>query len=215
MKVISIQTGKIKTYNWEGKEVKSAILKVPVQEPIFLSKVGLKTDQQAEEGSHGGIDKAIYSYASEYRELFAQETDRRIKGGSFGENLSTQGLLDSDVFPGDIYKVGEAIIQAVQPRIPCFKIGMRFNNPLMTMFFTKAGKYGVYYRVIQEGFIEPGCDMEIVQKSNAPISIEDLSIAYAYPKENLQLIETILKQTFLPLDLLESYQRFYNRYFKA
>jgi len=214
MKVLSIQTGPIKTYSWEGKQVESAIFKDQVDHPVFLTKLGLEGDRQAEVKYHGGYDKAVYSYASEYRELFSQETEGELSGGCFGENISTQGLLDSEVNPGDIFKVGDSIIQAMQPRIPCFKIGMRFNNQAMTMLFTKACKYGIYYKVLQEGTIQKGDTIQLIEKSSVPFTIEDIAIAYAYPKDNLGMLDRILSIDTLDEDLRKTLTSFFNRYSK-
>lgn len=198
MKLLTIQTGIIKDIPWEGNIVQSAIFKEVVDEPLFLGELGLAGDRQAEEKYHGGVDKAVYAYPIEYYPIWESFLGIGLKPGSFGENFLTRGLLDHEVSPGDIYQIDEAVIQAVSPRIPCFKIGMRHNNKELTARFTQECKYGVYFRVLQTGPIQADSPIKLVEKSDAGFSIEDMSIAYAFPRKNKELIVKIL--AYQPLE---------------
>jgi MOSC domain-containing protein YiiM len=212
-KVLSIQIGPIREIEWEGKLVESAIFKNSVSEPILLTDTGLNGDRQAEKKYHGGTEKAIYSYASEYYPDWQKRmASSEMVPGSFGENLFIEGFLDNQISPDDIFQIGSDVqIQAVQPRIPCFKIGMRFGDASLTPDFIKACRYGVYYRVLQTGIIQEGDTLEKIKPSNVGFSIEDMSKAYAFPKQHVSLLRSILDFQNLDPDLREDYEKLLRR----
>lgn len=211
MKLLTIQTGIIKDISWEGSIVKSAIFKEVVDQPLFLGELGLAGDRQAEEKYHGGVDKAVYAYSIEYYPIWESYLGRDLKPGSFGENLLTTGILDKDISPGDIYQIGEVVVQAVSPRIPCFKIGMRHNQKELTARFIQECKYGVYFKVLKTGTIQGDCPIELIEKSDAGFSIEEMSNAYAFPKKNGKLITKILAYKPLEEQLRQDFEKLTKR----
>lgn len=165
--VLSIQTGQIRVYpaSTDGKYESwaSAIDKQTVTGPIRLTSLGLVGDEQEYE-DHGGPDKAVLLYGSENYRLWRQDLDRDDIGpGGFGENFTVSTLLESTVCIGDVYHVGEALIEVSQPRIPCYKLGNRWNLPTLTKLAEKSGRTGWYARVLREGEVIPG-PLELVER---------------------------------------------------
>jgi len=206
MKLLSIQTGIIKDIPWEGKMVQSAIFKDVVSTPLYLGELGLAGDRQAEAKYHGGVDKAVYAYPVEYYPIWESFLGRKLNPGSFGENLLLEGLQDHEVSPGDQLKIGEVVIQAISPRIPCFKIGMRHNYKDLTARFIQECKYGVYFKVLKTGTIQGDSPIEIKEKSNVNFSIEDMSKAYAFPRKNAEMIAKILAYPELEEKLRQDFE---------
>ena len=212
-KIVSIQIGPILDIEWEGKTVESAIFKHAVSGPIPLSATGLEGDRQAEKKYHGGTEKAIYAYASEYYPDWQKRVgDIELIPGNFGENILYEGYLDDVISPDDIFRIGdEVLIQAVQPRIPCFKIGMRFNDASLTPDFIQACKYGVYFRVLRTGLIQAGDSIERIASSGVGFTIYDMSKAYAFPKQHEELLRSILHFKNLDPDLKADYEKLLRR----
>jgi MOSC domain-containing protein YiiM len=131
-----------------------------------------------------------------------------IEIGSFGENLTTEGLLDADVYMGDYWQFGTAVLMAVQPRMPCSKIGLRFNDPSMTKHFARARRNGFYFRVVQEGVLQAGDSIHLVKRSDYAITIQDVVDSYATPKKNPERVKQILDIPFLPELLKSSFYHF-------
>jgi MOSC domain-containing protein YiiM len=123
--------------------------------------------------------------------------------GSFGENLTTEGLMDTEVRMGDYWQFGSAILMVVQPRMPCSKIGLRFNDPSMTRHFARARRNGFYFRVIEEGTVRAGDTIRLVQPSPYDITIQEVVDCYAAPRKNPEKTQRILQIPFLP-ELLKS-----------
>ena len=123
---------------------------------------------------HGGFDKAVYSYDTEDYSWWNEELRRKLDPGAFGENLTTEGVLDRDICVGDVLKMGTAILQAVQPRLPCYKLSVKFEDDRMTRHFMQAQRWGIYYRVLEEGAVEAGDAIEILSRDPNRVRIADL-----------------------------------------
>lgn len=167
-RLISIQVGKAKKYPAEGENLpswRSAIYKNPVSGPVWLGANGLEGDAQAAKSVHGGPDKAANCYPSEHyllwRETHGLET---MVGGAFGENFTTAGLLEDTVCIGDVYCAGEVIVQVSQPRGPCFKLNRRWHSTDLMDRAIHSGRVGWYFRVLQEGRVEAGQPLELVER---------------------------------------------------
>lgn len=168
MKIISTNIGEARTVNWHGKEVVTGIFKYPVDEPIFLGIEDVENDNVVDRKYHGGIDKACYLYsANRYKYWETLYPDLELTWGMFGENLTVEGLFESEIALGDIFKIGEAVIQATQPRQPCFKLDIRFNSSELVKKFIHSGYSGVYIRVLEKGFVKTGDSMELLEKKDA------------------------------------------------
>jgi MOSC domain-containing protein YiiM len=174
--VVSVQVGQIAALGRDG--VPSAFIKRPVTGAVMVDKLGLVGDQQADLRVHGGADKAVYCYPIEHyarwREMLRGKEDRLVPGG-FGENLTTQGLDEGQVCVGDIFQIGRARVQVTQPRQPCFKLALRFEDPQMIKAMVRNGFSGWYLRVLEPGSLEAGASIELLDRPNPTWSISRLN----------------------------------------
>ncbi len=163
---------------YNGRTVKTGIYKRPVAERLNLEKLNIKGDGQADLSVHGGEFKAVYSYAREHYAYWQTELDRVLDWGMFGENLTTEGLDESQVFLGNQYQVGTCVLEAVQPRMPCFKLGIRFEDNSIIKKFQKSGRNGIYYRVVTEGDLQVGDTIELVKTAADKVPVDLVADAY-------------------------------------
>lgn len=165
MKIISTNIGEAKTFKWHGKEVKTGIFKYPVDEPIYLGKEDVNNDNVIDRKYHGGIDKACYLYSADHYKYWKKlYSTKELSWGMFGENLTVEGLNEAEINIGDIFQIGEATVQATQPRQPCFKLDIRFNTSGIVKQFVDSRFPGVYIRVLKEGFVKSGDSIELLKK---------------------------------------------------
>jgi len=190
MKIISTNIGELRTIVWKGKEVNTGIFKYPVNQPIFLGQEDVEKDHVIDRRYHGGKDKACYLYSADnysyWKNLYPA---LEMPFGIFGENLTVEGLQEAQVNIGDIYQIGEAVVQATQPRQPCFKLEFRFNNHQIVKQFIDSCFAGVYVRVLVNGSVNSGDLMELVEKKNS-LSIQkvyELLYTSEFQKEDVQL----------------------------
>lgn len=164
MKIVTVNIGEPRIILHRGKEVKTGLFKFPVNEPIFLGNEDVANDHVIDRKHHGGVDKACYLYSAdhyEYWKTIYPELD--FTWGMFGENLTVEGLQEAEINIGDIFRIGETLVQATQPRQPCFKLESRFNDPMIIRKFIDSGFSGVYVRVLQTGFVKTGDLMERIE----------------------------------------------------
>lgn len=169
MHLVSIQVGTPKTVS---SDFTTAIFKQPVNGPIYLSKDNLTGDKQADLSVHGGPDKAINVYPVEHYDYWRQRTGILFKkrihlptpaNGAFGENFTVSGLLEDNIFIGDIFKIGEVIVQVTQPRQPCWKLARKFNQPKLPFWVHDTNRTGWYFRVLETGSVESNTAIELVE----------------------------------------------------
>ena len=164
---------------WRGKTITTGIYKEPVAGPIPLRTLNLDGDRQADLRVHGGRDKAVYAYPSEFYALWRAERPAfGFRPGTFGENLTTEGLLDEDVSVGDRFRIGTAELVVTQPRLPCFKLGLRFGDPFMLKRFARAGRTGTYLRIVQEGVLEAGQPIEVSEPPGHGVTVALIAAAF-------------------------------------
>src|SRR6476620_11641908 len=150
MKLISVNVGLPRDVNWRGKVARTSIWKDPVNGPIRVSKLNLEGDQQSDLSVHGGTDKAVYAYPSEHYPYWRNTlSDLDFPWGAFGENFTTEGLLEDDVYIGDRFQIGTAEFIVTQPRMPCFKLGIRFDRVAMVKDLLKSKRTGFYFAVLR------------------------------------------------------------------
>lgn len=175
MKVLHINQGKPKTIVINGKEVSTGIYKEPVTMPINVHPLGLEGDGQADLTVHGGIYQALYAYSVEHYTAWQSELAvDPLPPGTFGENLTVSGLLETDVCIGDVHRIGQIIVQVTSPRIPCFKLGHKLSRPDILKPFLQSGRSGYYLRVLQTGTISADCEIEIIQRHPSNITVRQL-----------------------------------------
>src|SRR5712691_7209078 len=157
MKLSSINVGLPRDVDWRGKRIRTSIFKALVSGPVRVTTLNLEGDQQSDLSVHGGRDKAVYAYPSEHYAFWREElpgTD--LPWGAFGENFTTEGMLEDTVRIGDRLRVGAAEFVVTQPRMPCFKLGVRFDRPDMVRRFQHSGRTGFYLAVLREGEVAAG-----------------------------------------------------------
>jgi MOSC domain-containing protein YiiM len=182
MRVLSVNVGLPREVVWRGKSVTTGIYKEPVSEPVPLRRLNFDGDRQADLRVHGGPDKAVYAYPSEYYELWSRERPELDLGpGTFGENLTTEGFLDGDVNVGDRFRFGSAELAVTQPRLPCFKLGIRMGRDEFVTEFLERGLLGFYLAVAREGTVEAGDP--VVELSRDPNGFRVTEIARLFARD--------------------------------
>jgi MOSC domain-containing protein YiiM len=154
-----------------GRPLMSAINKAPVEGRVRVEGVNLVGDDQADRRVHGGPDKAVYAYASEDAAWWAAELDREIPPGMFGENLTTQGIDVSGAVIGERWRVGTVELEVSQPRLPCAKLGTRFGDLTMVRRFGEASRPGAYFRIVREGELGAGDEIELLSRPDHGITV--------------------------------------------
>ncbi|EIV92089.1 MOSC domain-containing protein [Frankia sp. QA3] len=180
----------------DGGEVLTAIWKEPVAGRVAVRRGNLDGDRQADLVHHGGADKAVYAYAQEDLAWWAGELGRAVPAGAFGENLTIAGLDVAGVVVGEVWSVGSARLQVAQPRIPCFKLGIRFADRSLPRRFAAAGRPGIYLRVLAEGELGAGDAIEVTP--GAPQAVGVAALARAYHGRDAQLAAAVLRAPDLP-----------------
>ena len=199
MKIISLNVGLPRKLHYGHMEVITSILKSPVPGPLLLRRINLDGDLQSDLSVHGGKNKAVYAYASEHYDYWrAQLLDVDLTWGNFGENFTTEGFLEENAFIGDRFRIGEAVVKVVQPRMPCFKLAIRFDRPDMVKRFLASRRSGIYFSVVEEGMVDVGDTFNRIHEDERRISIADINRAYTSPEENQELVRRIVDQGVLP-----------------
>lgn len=172
MKLVSVQVGHLRTVGWHGNPVSSGIYKEPVADRIMLYRFNLAGDQQADLTVHGGPDKAVYVYPSEHYPVWQAEfPDMLLPYGMFGENFTTEGLDESSVHIGDQFRIGGAVVEVTQPRMPCYKLGIRFGRSDMPKRFHASGRCGFYLAVRRKGEVGAGDVWERIARNEQQVSV--------------------------------------------
>src|SRR5262245_14390665 len=161
MRILSVTVGRPRDVEWRGELVRTSIWKSPVAGRVALRGVNLAGDEQSDLRVHGGPEKAVYVYPSEHYAFWRAELPGVELGfGQFGENLTSEGLLEREISIGDRLRISNAELVVTQPRVPCFKLGIRFGRPEMVKRFLRAGRSGFYLAVVREGEIGAGDAVE-------------------------------------------------------
>jgi len=190
MKIVSVNVGRPREIEWKGKTIRTSIFKEPVQGRVRLEALNFVGDEQADLSVHGGPQKAVYGYASEHYDYWRQELPGvHLPWGAFGENLTTEGLLEEEINIGNRYQLGSAVVMVTQPRIPCYKLGIRFGRDDIVKRFLKSGRPGFYFSVIQEGEVGAGDALELVYREAADVTVADILRLYVTDKQNLSLTQ--------------------------
>ena len=186
MRVLSVNVGLPRTVSWRGKTVTTGIYKQPVGGRVALRALNLEGDGQADLRVHGGRDKAVYAYPSEFYELWARERPELAFGpGTFGENLTTEGLLDQDIAVGDRFRIGTAELVVTQPRLPCFKLGIRMGRAEFVTEFLERGLYGFYLAVTSEGEVEAGDSIVELQRHPRRFGVAEVARLYLHGRDDV------------------------------
>ncbi len=188
MRLLSINLSLPKPVPHKGREVATGIFKEPVEGPIRVGRLNLEGDGQADLVAHGGACKAVYAYPFEHYDYWSRELGRTdFAFGQFGENFTVGGLLEEEVLIGDLLKIGDAVLEVTQPRMPCFKLGIRMGGlDDFPQTFLKSGLVGFYLRVVQEGPIVAGAAIERIKTDPNSMSVRGISELMHFDKGNTE-----------------------------
>lgn len=179
MKVVSLSVGLPREVVWHGQKVTTGIFKQVVDGRVFLRTLNLDGDRQADLTVHGGKDKAVYCYPLEHYEYWKKELPgRELPAGSFGENFTTEGLSEDSVHLGDRFSVGSAEVVVTQPRLPCYKLGVRFQSDDMVRRFLASGRTGFYLAVNREGEVGAGDQIKVISRDENEVPVSEITRLY-------------------------------------
>jgi MOSC domain-containing protein YiiM len=199
MKLISINVGLPRLLSWQGATFKTGIFKNPVHGKIMLRATNLDGDRQADLTVHGGPNKAVYAYPGEHYSAWQLELPDEKRGwGAFGENFTTEGLIESQVCVGDQLEIGGATLRVTTPRLPCFKLAAKFQREDIIKRFVKNGRCGFYFSVINEGEVRAGDEIRLIGRETSTLSIAEVNELYTSGSPDPRLLERSLNVQFLP-----------------
>jgi MOSC domain-containing protein YiiM len=199
MKLVAVNVGRPREVEARGRRVRTAIFKSPVEGRRRVGRLNVEGDDQADRTVHGGAEKAVYAYPAEHYPWWRTELgDPTLSWGAFGENLTTEGLLEQDVGIGDRYRVGTAELVVTQPRTPCYKLGIRFGNPEMVKRFARSGRSGFYLAVEREGEIEAGDDIVQIAEGSPRLTVAEVVALYSTDAANQPVLARASEHAALP-----------------
>jgi MOSC domain-containing protein YiiM len=199
LKILSVQVGRPHPVIFDGHVTRTGIYKNPVRGPVRVGKLNLDGDEQADLTVHGGVNKAVYAYPSEHYEFWRQHYPAlELEWGAFGENLTTEGLLEAAAGIGDIVQIGTAQLVVVQPRLPCYKLAGKFGDKNILQRFTDSGRSGIYFAVVEEGYLQSGDPITWKSRGEFPFTIADAMRLYNGEKLPPPLLDQALELQALP-----------------
>jgi MOSC domain-containing protein YiiM len=199
MRLLSVNVGLPREIEWKGKIVRTSIFKQPVVGRVRVSTLNIEGDQQSDLTVHGGRDKAVYVYASEHFAFWRTEfPEMDLPLGVFGENFTIAGLLEETVHIGDRFRVGSAEFVVTQPRMPCYKLGIRFNRPDMVKRFLQSGRTGFYFAVVKEGEVAAGDSIAAIERDEHNVTVADVVNLYREDAGNENLLRRVSELPSLP-----------------
>lgn len=213
MKLISVNIGLPREVSWQGRTVTTGIFKEPIEGSIMLRKLNLDGDRQADLSVHGGVSKAVYTYPVEHYEFWQGELpNMKLPYGMFGENFTSEGLFEDTVNIGDHFRIGTAEVMVTEPRMPCYKLGLKFGRADMVKRFLASRRTGFYFAVLQEGQVEPGNTIEALNRDRSGITVADIIRLYAFEKHDLKMLRRVMQVEALPESWRGYFQHQIERY---
>ena len=201
MKIVSVNVGLPREVVWRGMRVTTGIFKEPVDGPVSIDTLNLAGDRQADLTVHGGAEKAVYAYPMEHYEYWQRELpDLALPWGKFGENLTTEGLLEDSVCIGDRLRVGSAVLMVRQPRVPCYKLALKFGRDDIIERFLHSGRSGFYFSVSKPGEVSAGARVEIVSRDPHQVSVADIGRLLLGHTRDTGLMQRVLRVEALPMN---------------
>ena len=177
-RVLSINVGRPREFEFNGRAAKSAIWKSPVTGRVRARGVNLDGDEQADRKAHGGFDKAVYAYAIEDMRWWERELGRSLQCGEFGENLTTEGIAVNEALVGERWEIGTVVLEVSEPRVPCWRLGVRMDDQMFVRRFTEALRPGAYLRIIGEGDLGAGDAIRVIYRPDHDLTIRDVFRIY-------------------------------------
>jgi len=211
MKLVSVNVGLPRVVMSNGDPVSTGIFKEPVAGRVMLRTLNLDGDRQADLSVHGGPSKAVYVYPSEHYDYWKRELpEMKLPWGMFGENFTTAGLFESELNIGDKFRVGQTVVMVTEPRLPCYKLGIKFGRSDIVKRFLASERTGFYFAVLQEGEVETGDPIELIEKSEPSVRVADITQLYTREKHNVGLLRRAIEVEALP----ESWKSYFQKRLK-
>ena len=208
MKIISVNVGLPRLVLRDGEPVSTGIFKKPVTHRVMMRTLNLDGDRQSDLSVHGGPEKAVYVYPSEHYEFWKHELpDMDLPWGVFGENFTTTGLLETEVNIGDKFRIGMAEVMVTQPRMPCYKLGIRFGRADIIKRFLVSERTGFYLSVLKEGEVGAGDEIEPIERNGAGVKVVEVTRLYSSDKDNADVLRRLITLEELPESWREYLQR--------
>jgi MOSC domain-containing protein YiiM len=174
-RVTSVNVGQVREVTWHGRRIRTGIWKTPIDTPSVMARgVNLDGDDQADRRVHGGPDKAVYAYAEEDYRHWQQAEGLAVTPGLFGENLTVRGLELRDAVVGERWRAGSAVLEVAQPRLPCFKLGIRLGDDDFPRRFESMGRMGAYLRIITEGVVATNDAIEVISRPDHGVTLRSM-----------------------------------------
>jgi MOSC domain-containing protein YiiM len=183
--VLSVNVAQMRRIQRQGELVWTGIWKHPVAGPVAVRGVNVEGDDQGDRSVHGGPDKAVYAYAREDIDWWQRELGRELPDGVFGENLTLRGIDPARALVGERWRIGSVLLEVSEPRFPCWKLGVRFGDPLMLKRFAQARRSGTYLRIVEEGTLAAGDRVEPVSRPAHDLTVADFVHAYLEDRSQL------------------------------
>ena len=185
-RVLSVNVGRVREFEYNGRPARSGIWKSPVAGRIAARGVNLDGDDQADRKVHGGHDKAVYAYAIEDIRWWEQELGRSLQHGEFGENLTTEQIDVNGALVGEHWEIGTAVLEVSEPRVPCWRLGVRMNDKMFPRRFTEALRPGAYLRIIVEGDVGAGDEISVVDRPEHDLTIGDVFRIFSRDRDEVE-----------------------------
>ena len=216
MKIISLNVGRPRIVMRDGEPVSTGIFKDPIAGRIPLRTLNLDGDRQADLTVHGGPTKAVYVYPSEHYEYWREELpEMDLPWGMFGENFTTEGLNESEVSIGDTFRVGSARVMVTEPRMPCYKLGIKFGRSDIIRRFLASGRTGFYLAVLEEGEVGAGDRIEPLTRAEHGVRVADITRLYSTDKTNIDLLQRAIRVNELPKSWRAYFQKHLDKLMNA
>ena len=193
-RLLSVNVGVPREVQWEGKIVRTAIWKEPVDGPRMVRRINIDGDDQADRLTHGGEHRAVFVYQVDSYRYWEQELGRDdFTHGQFGENFTVEGLADDEVCVGDLYRIGGALFEVTQPRVTCYRVGIRMDDPAMPTLLVAHHRPGFYFRVLEEGEVQAGDEIVRVAEGPERLTIAQVDALLYLPGKSRELLERALR----------------------
>jgi len=207
MKLLSVNVSQLTTVDYRGRSVATGIFKAPVAGRVMARRMTLEGDRQADLSVHGGADKAVYVYPSEHYMTWTQELGQNdLPMGQFGENLTVEGMLEETVHIGDTFRVGSALLQVTQPRVPCYKLGLKMGSARFPKRFLASYRTGYYVRVLEEGTVGAGDSIERIGTDPERITIPQAVRLAFFEQDDVPALKKVLRIQALSQDWRTMFQ---------
>src|SRR6185437_4836527 len=201
MQLLSVNVGMPREVPWNGITISTGIYKKPVAGEIAAGKLNLAGDGQADLTVHGGEHKAVYAYPAEHYGFWRDEfPEMPLTWGYFGENLTTTGLREDTVYIGDKLKIGSATLQVTQPRLPCYKLALRFGRDDIIKRFLASRRSGFYLSVLEEGTVSAAAEIEVLERDSVQVTVCDIVTQFLGMPDKPEVLERVLRLKSLPQD---------------